>query len=59
MDISLINALSQARLGDNAIKEKRHKYAPKELHPTIFTALNPAPAFHTGFFQARTIQTFG
>jgi hypothetical protein len=45
MSISLVNGFSQARLGDNAIKEKRHKYAPKEISSNFFYSLEPGSSF--------------
>lgn len=42
---SLINGLSMARLGDNAIKERRHKYRPKEVATNYFYTLEPGAGF--------------
>lgn len=41
MNISLVNGFSQVRLGDNAIKEKIHKYAPKEIASNFFYVIEP------------------
>jgi hypothetical protein len=41
MSLSLVNGFSQARLGDNAIKERRHKYAPKEISSNYFYSFEP------------------
>jgi hypothetical protein len=45
MNISLVNGFSQVRLGDNAIKEKQHKYAPKEIASNYFYTLEPGSSF--------------
>lgn len=44
-DICLINALSMSRLGENAIKEKYHKYMAKEISTNYFYALEPGAGF--------------
>ena len=59
MNISLVNGFSQVRLGDNAIKERRHKYAPTEIHQTTFTRLNPEVAFYASLFQTTAMLTSG
>lgn len=41
ININLVNGFSQARLGDNAIKEKRLKNAPKEIASNFFYSLEP------------------
>ncbi|MFI5188216.1 MAG: hypothetical protein ACHQF0_15910 [Chitinophagales bacterium] len=41
MNLSLINGFSQARLGDNAIKERQHKNMPKEIASNYFYSLEP------------------
>ena len=53
MDISLTNGFSQVRLGDNAIKEKRHKYAPKEISSNYFYTLEPGSSFSYKFISSK------
>lgn len=53
MDINLVNAFSQARLGDNAIKEKQHKYAPKEVASNYFYILEPGTGFSYKFLSGK------
>ncbi len=45
IDISLINALSMSRLGDNAFKERYHKYMAKEVATNYFYTLAPGAGF--------------
>ncbi|MGI8952230.1 MAG: hypothetical protein ACR2FN_11685 [Chitinophagaceae bacterium] len=45
VNINLINGLSVSRLGDNAIKEKRYKYRPKEVATNYFYLLEPGAGF--------------
>ena len=44
-NISLINAVSEARLGDNAFKKKTNKSMPKEVATNYFYALEPGAGF--------------
>jgi len=43
--INLINALSMSRLGDNAVKEKYHKYMSKEVSTNYYYTLQPGAYF--------------
>ena len=43
--INLINALSMSRLGDNAVKEKYHKYMAKEVSTNYYYTLEPGADF--------------
>lgn len=51
MNISIINAFSQARLGDNAIKERRHKNMPKEIESNYFYSLEPGVGISIRLFS--------
>lgn len=46
MNISLVNAFSQVRLGDNEFKEKIHKYAPKEIASNFFYVIEPGSSIY-------------
>ncbi len=51
MNISLVNGLSQVKLGDNAFKERRHKYAPKEISSNYFFTVEPGSSFSYKFIS--------
>ncbi|MFI5187501.1 MAG: hypothetical protein ACHQF0_12290 [Chitinophagales bacterium] len=52
INISLVNALSVSRLGDNAHKERIHKNSAKEIATNYFYAFEPGGGFGIKLFSA-------